>query len=277
MAFVLVLFRGEEVCRRELNGPTVVGRSPDCDISVRDILLSRHHCKLLPVDGAGWAIEDLGSKNGTHISGEAVQYATLKDGTSIRIGKTQVKFYTGHLNGAPPKKRPSSPPRRRPADPFEALSGTVSAFEFVPEKTRDLSKLPTPRPHPSDPDSYANEDVYSMLTEIASSSWDSIYATASEPAAVMVAGQKPRKLPVAGVKVAGTDLPPRRRNIVPDASLQVDEARAGKPALQSVPELAVPSPSDTVPMAPPANGKRKPGLLARLKGIFAFRRRAPQA
>lgn len=273
MAFVLVLFRGEEVCRRELTGPTVVGRSPDCDISVRDIILSRHHCRFVPVEGAGWAVEDLGSKNGTRIGGETVQYAVLHDGTSIRIGKTQVKFYAGHLSGGPPKRKPSaSANRRRPADPFEAMSGTVADFEFVPEKTRDLSKLPTPRPQPADPDAYADEDVYSMLTEIASSSWDSIYATASEPAAVMVAGQKPRKLPVAGVKVAGTDLPPRRRNIVPDASLQVEDAGPAK-AVQTVPELAVPSPSEVIPAAPV---KAKPGLLARVKHILSgrFLRRA---
>lgn len=251
MAFVLVLFRGEEVARRELNGPTVIGRAPDCDISVRDIILSRHHCKLTPVDAGGWAIEDLGSKNGTRIGGETVQYSVLQDGVSIRIGKTQVKFYTGSLSGSniAKKRLSSSSNRRRPADPFEALSGTVSDFEFVPEQTRDLSKLPTPLPQPADPDAYADEDVYSMLTEIASSSWDSIYATASEPAAVMVAGQKPRKLPVAGVKVAGTDLPPRRRNIVPDASLQVDDTGPTK-FVQMVPELAVPSPSATVPPAP---------------------------
>jgi hypothetical protein len=147
------------------------------------------------------------------------------------------------------------------------MSGTVTDFEFVPEKTRDLSKLPTPLPQPADPDAYANEDVYSMLTEIASSSWDSIYATASEPAAVMVAGQKPRKLPVPGVKVAGADLPPRRRNIVPDASLQVEDAGTRK-AVQSVPELAVPSPHDTVPLGRPVNGKAKPGFLTRVKRIL---------
>jgi hypothetical protein len=251
MAFVVVLFRGEEVTRRELSGPVVIGRSPECDISVRDILLSRRHCKLAPVSGAKtWAVEDLGSKNGTRIGGEAVQYTVLHDGASVRIGKTQVKFYTGSLKPAPVGRKPS-PPKRRPADPFEALSGTVAAFEFVPEgPTRDLSRLPTPLPHPADPRGYANDGVYNMISEIASSSWDSIYATASEPAAVMVAGQKQRPLPVAGVKVAGADLPPRRRNVVTDASLQVDHDGAAHVAVPSDPELAVPSTADAAPPAP---------------------------
>jgi hypothetical protein len=68
--------------------------------------------------------------------------------------------------------------------------------------------------------------VYLMLTEIASSSWDSIYATASGPAAVAVAGQKSRSLPKAGAKVAhpaaALDMPPRRRLVVTDPSLQAD-------------------------------------------------------
>ena len=238
MAFVVVLFRGEELTRREVAGPLVVGRAPDCDISVRDILLSRKHCQIVPGDGGTWVVEDLGSKNGTRIKGEAVTRAALHDGSSIRMGKTQLKFYTGafrpntaelaHGNG-----NGNGASRRRPADPFEALSGTVSAFEYKPEHPeRDLSRLPTPLPKPSDPASYADEDVYSMLTEIVSSSWDSIYATASGPAAVRVDGQQQppaatapqrakRRAPAVGTTVAGADLPPRSRHVPADPSLQV--------------------------------------------------------
>ena len=57
----------------------------------------------------------------------------------------------------------------------------------IAEVFRKENNLPLPRPVPPEPASYAQEDVYSMLTEIASSSWDSIYATASGPAAVTVA------------------------------------------------------------------------------------------
>jgi pSer/pThr/pTyr-binding forkhead associated (FHA) protein len=223
MAFVVVYFRDEEISRRELSGPLVIGRSPDCDISVRDIILSRHHCRLVPAD-RGWAVEDMGSKNGTHINGESLKYAILKDGASIRIGKTQLKFYTGSTRQAPaPRKKPvSSSSRQRPATPFDAMAGTVTDFVYVAEgPERDVSKLPSPRPHPADPTSYANEDVYTMLTEIASSSWDSIYATASEPAAVMVAGQKQRPLPVAGAKVVASDAARRQRHLPTDPSLQV--------------------------------------------------------
>src|SRR5690349_12446235 len=111
MAFVVVLFRGEEVDRRELNGPITIGRAPECDISVRDILLSRRHCRILPAEPTGWAIEDLGSKNGTRIGGDVVQWQILKDDTSVRIGKTQLKFYTASMKPGSAPKRPVAPQR----------------------------------------------------------------------------------------------------------------------------------------------------------------------
>jgi pSer/pThr/pTyr-binding forkhead associated (FHA) protein len=238
MPFLVATFRDEEVTRRELTGPLVIGRSPDCDIVVRDILLSRRHCRIGLDEGTGtWSVQDLGSKNGSWINGEQVQFAVLKDGTSVRIGKTTVRFYTGNLKPAPVSKKPSNGSRRRPADPFEALSGTVTDFEFKPDgPERDVSRLPTPAPQPADPASYQNEDVYSLLTEIASSSWDSIYATASGPAAVMVAGQTRRPLPVAGVKVVGSDVVPRRRHVVADPCLQVgtNDSSVGIPATDAI-------------------------------------------
>lgn len=262
MAFVVVLFRGEELTRREVTGPLVIGRAPECDVSVRDILLSRRHCQIVP-DGDAWAVEDLGSKNGTRIKGEAVSRAKLADAMSVRMGKTQVKFYAGKFrpgtaaaNGA----STNGANRRRPADPFEALSGTVEAFEYKPEHgERDLSRLPKPKPKPSDPAAYADEDVYSLLTEIASSSWDSIYATASGPAAVRVDGQqrpaKSGKRPapvIAAATVAGSDLPPRSRHVPADPSLQVFFPDPAPEAAAHVPANHEVAPS------PPRRGWRNP-------------------
>jgi len=81
---------------------------------------------------------------------------------------------------------------KRPADPFEALAGTVTDFdaEAVQRYQRRMN-LPTPRPVPREPVAYAREDIHSMLTEIASSSWDSIYANASRPRRPLPAGAAP--------------------------------------------------------------------------------------
>lgn len=298
MAFVVILFRGEELTRRELTGPFVIGRAPECDVSVRDILLSRRHCRIEPgPDGAGWYIEDLGSKNGTRIGGEAVTRIKLRDAMGIRLGKTHVKFYAGAFRpGSSGLNRANGKPNRpRPADPFEALSGTVEAFEYKSGRpARDVSRLPAPRPKPTDPAAYSDEDVYSLVTELASSSWDSIYATASGPAAVVVEGQKNKRVAkaVAGAPVPGSDLPRRTRHVPADPCLQVveTEPKISEPilidaaaALASTPEpvvatARVTSRSIGQALPSPRRGWRHPiAAVARgLRSIFTgrFLRRA---
>jgi hypothetical protein len=106
-----------------------------------------------------------------------------------------------------------------------------------------------------------------MLTEIASSSWDSIYATASGPAAVMVAGQQRRPLPNAGAKVvaAPADMPMRRRNIVPDPSLQAihDGPEPPSSSLDLIPR----APTKTPAPATNGNDNRWFGLGRVIRGV----------
>jgi pSer/pThr/pTyr-binding forkhead associated (FHA) protein len=56
-----------------LAGETVVGRDPECGVVIEDDRVSRRHARLVPVPEtagwAGWAITDLGSKNGTLVDG----------------------------------------------------------------------------------------------------------------------------------------------------------------------------------------------------------------
>ncbi|HEX8916086.1 MAG TPA: FHA domain-containing protein [Humisphaera sp.] len=181
MAYVVVSFKGQEVGRWPLDRGVTIGRSTECDVVVRDILLSRQHCRLEPYR-SGWVAVDLGSKNGTlSEEGNRITRRGLRDGEVLTLGKTTVRFRMGRLPAD------HQPPRKRPADPFEALSGTVHGFEAGPfdpaaaEAFRRANGLPSPRPVPKEPDAYEKDDLYGLLTEIASSSWDSIYAQASQP------------------------------------------------------------------------------------------------
>ncbi|MFE7417229.1 ATP-binding cassette domain-containing protein [Rhodococcus sp. NPDC057529] len=77
-------------------GSLTVGRSPDNDIVVRDVLASRHHAIVHHVP-SGLEIDDLGSVNGTFVGGARVSRAQLTDGDVVTIGNTDFGVRDGQL------------------------------------------------------------------------------------------------------------------------------------------------------------------------------------
>ena len=119
MAYLIFSTRqGQEIGRRPLNGPTVVGRSPECDVSLDDGQLSRRHCRLME-SPHGWVVSDLGSRNGTRYMGHRTASHLLSDGQVIQIGSINLIFRAGDmLTGEEPQRGLARP--KRPANPFEA-------------------------------------------------------------------------------------------------------------------------------------------------------------
>jgi transcriptional regulator with PAS, ATPase and Fis domain len=68
----------------------VIGTERTCDVVLTDEFASRRHCSIAPHQN-GFAISDLGSKNGTIIDGVAVGKVVAPPGVAIRIGKTLVQ------------------------------------------------------------------------------------------------------------------------------------------------------------------------------------------
>jgi hypothetical protein len=68
-----------------------IGRSPDADVFLDDVTVSRVHAVLVKTDGA-YAIEDTGSLNGTYVNRRRVESATLEDGDEVQIGKYRLTF-----------------------------------------------------------------------------------------------------------------------------------------------------------------------------------------
>lgn len=67
----------------------MIGRVENCDLTVEDDLVSRHHCKiLLTPDGA--QIVDLASTNGTLVNGRRVEKVFLKEGDQIQVGSITI-------------------------------------------------------------------------------------------------------------------------------------------------------------------------------------------
>src|SRR5262245_47129810 len=63
----------------------VVGRDADCAVTLDAPLISRRHARLRRT-GSSWFIEDLDSRNGVNLNGEAVKQAAITNGDIIRIG-----------------------------------------------------------------------------------------------------------------------------------------------------------------------------------------------
>lgn len=73
-------------------GETVIGRSPDCHVTIEDPLVSRQHARIV-TDDQGARVEDLKSRNGVKINGAPMRGPTrLMDGDRIRIGTRELVF-----------------------------------------------------------------------------------------------------------------------------------------------------------------------------------------
>jgi FHA domain-containing protein/zinc ribbon protein len=71
---------------------TLIGRSPDCDIFLDDVTVSRRHAVLVENQGR-FSIEDFGSLNGTFVNRKRVDTGELTDGDEVQIGKYRLAFF----------------------------------------------------------------------------------------------------------------------------------------------------------------------------------------
>jgi pSer/pThr/pTyr-binding forkhead associated (FHA) protein len=75
-----------------------LGRSPDSDVFLNDITVSRRHAEILR-EGGRFVIKDAGSLNGTYVNRERVDGAELASGDELQIGKFKIVFYTAPSGG----------------------------------------------------------------------------------------------------------------------------------------------------------------------------------
>ncbi len=68
-----------------------IGRAPDSDIVLTDLLVSRRHAELRRTD-AGYQVVDLGTRNGTYVNGHRITQAPLRPGDVVSAGHHQLQF-----------------------------------------------------------------------------------------------------------------------------------------------------------------------------------------
>ncbi len=141
----------------DIVGPEVVlGRSPDCQITIEDPLVSRRHA-VIRVTEEGALIEDSGSRNGVRLNGQPLKNPTfLRDGDRIRIGTQELVFFvvnrpqhvvrpTGYMKVCEacdtpfPQGVPSCPHCGAPASQEEET--TMSGMVVEPRRTWTLQLL----------------------------------------------------------------------------------------------------------------------------------------
>ena len=79
-------------------GTITIGRTPDNDVMVADVLVSRHHAMLVPTD-TGMEIRDAGTLNGTFVNSVRTEAAPLREGDVVTIGNVDLLFSGGTLVG----------------------------------------------------------------------------------------------------------------------------------------------------------------------------------
>jgi DNA-binding NtrC family response regulator len=99
----------------------VLGTDPACDVVQKDPFVSRRHASVAP-QAHGFAVADLGSRNGTVIDGVGIGRVVAPPGACVRIGKTLVQLM-------PADEVIDIPPSA--ADRFGALYGGSLAMRQV--------------------------------------------------------------------------------------------------------------------------------------------------
>jgi hypothetical protein len=137
MPQLIVSVEGVEIKQLYLRkGRTTLGRSPENDIVLENMVVSGHHCEFELGGQADVYIEDLSSTNGTYIDGKLVKRQRLNDGDVIEIGNFHIQFVedTGRTSGFSSatmtmKLEEESSPKAAHAI-FQVLNGSSAGLEL---------------------------------------------------------------------------------------------------------------------------------------------------
>lgn len=131
----------------------LLGRDPVCDLVIDDVEISRRHARLITQSG-GYAVEDLGSMNGTFVNDERITtVVTLKSGDRIRFGDQATFVYEAmaadeaEISAFTVEKAAPAPAAARPASlpPSPAVVAPVPPVEPLPASEPEVSDSPLRR------------------------------------------------------------------------------------------------------------------------------------
>ena len=107
-----------------------IGRAAECDIVVPDPSVSRCHARLVP-DGAGFRVEDMGSRHGTIVGDKRVSRAELPGGTLLHLGHVTFRFLVPEPDATTADEFERSPEEGIAGISTEVLDGLQLAVVLV--------------------------------------------------------------------------------------------------------------------------------------------------
>lgn len=144
-AFVVIENGRQLGLRTTINDkPVIVGRLPDCDVSIDEPRVSRRHATFQPT-ASGIEVRDLGSRNGVIVNGTRVPQALLSDGDRVTIGDTVFRFTL-----PPPPSDPRAPAPAKAARDKDLFGKPDSVDPFAVFTDSD-HRQPAGRPAESAP------------------------------------------------------------------------------------------------------------------------------
>jgi pSer/pThr/pTyr-binding forkhead associated (FHA) protein len=78
-------------------GSLRIGRAPDNDLVVDDLIASRYHAELRRTTDGQYEIVDLGSHNGTYVNGRRISAQPLADSDTVGVGRSTFRLTDGRL------------------------------------------------------------------------------------------------------------------------------------------------------------------------------------
>lgn len=109
----------------EVEGASLLGSAATAAILVKDATVSRIHAELTVRDGALW-IRDLGSRNGTYVSGVRVESAMIVVGAVLRVGDVEIRVVDDGTSETPLWPEDHFGPLRGRTDVMRALFDRLS-------------------------------------------------------------------------------------------------------------------------------------------------------
>src|SRR4051812_15505228 len=144
----LILTSGEQRQEFELAPINTIGRHPDNSIQILDRIISKEHAQILRNGDGKFLLRDLGSLNGTYVSGSRVSEHILKHGDELVLGSTHLT-YVEQTDAEESLNRVTIAPPSLESIVRHKVDAAQASRDFLPEKhiydveqlRRDYEKL----------------------------------------------------------------------------------------------------------------------------------------